>query len=220
MHALYSSMPNACASQYVDLNAKTQCPPEADFNVQQCIDVKATQTISPCIPGIASSANSVDELIANLSCFTSEQVKLLEEHTRGQSKNSDWKSQHVGRITASIIIHRVKTKVNSLNKETSTASTIPLVKLLTGQAPQLSSECIPSLQYGQQMEVEACAKYENEMKLGGSKDIKVQCCGLFVLQDKLYIGASPDGLVSWSCCGEGLLEIECLFGVANQSPPG
>ena len=157
------------------------------------------------------------ELITKLSCFTSEEVNVLEEHTRGQNQNADWNSQRVGRITASII-HRVKTKVNSLKKCSDTSSAIPLVKLLTGQVPRISSECIPSLRYGQQMEGEARVKYENEMKLQGHKDIKVQSCGLFILQDKPYIGASPDGLVSCSCCGEGLLEIKCPFSIANQSP--
>lgn len=33
-----------------------------------------------------------------------------------------------------------------------------------------------------------------------------------------YLGASPDGLVSRRCCGEGLIEIKCLFSDSDQSP--
>ena len=121
------------------------------------------------------------------------------------------------RITASIIC-RVMTKLNSINKNVDNASAGALVKLLMGQTSQVSSACIPSLQYGQQMEGEACVKYQNKMKQDGHKDIQVQLCDLFVLQDKPYIGASPDGLMSCSCCGEGLLEMKCPFSIANQSP--
>ena len=33
--------------------------------------------------------------------------------------------------------------------------------------------------------------------------------GFFLDRVKQYIGASPDGLVTCSCCGEGVLEIKC-----------
>jgi len=33
-----------------------------------------------------------------------------------------------------------------------------------------------------------------------------------------YIGASPDGLVSCSCCGDGVLEVKCPFSVKDKFP--
>lgn len=40
---------------------------------------------------------------------------------------------------------------------------------------------------------------------------KVENCGFFIHEKIPYIGASPDGLVSCSCCGLGLMEIKCPF---------
>ena len=33
--------------------------------------------------------------------------------------------------------------------------------------------------------------------------------GLFISQAYLYLGASPDGVISCNCCGKGILEIKC-----------
>ena len=32
------------------------------------------------------------------------------------------------------------------------------------------------------------------------------------------VGASPDGLVSCTCCGNGILEIKCPYSVRNSLP--
>ena len=137
MHAFYNSTSNAYAFQYVDLDTKYQYPPEAEFYVQQYLDVETTHQIPLSLLEIASTSNTVDELIVNLRFFSTEDVKALEEHTRGQNENPDWKSQHVSRITASII-HRVMTKLNSINKNVDNASADALVKLLMGQTSQVS----------------------------------------------------------------------------------
>lgn len=34
-------------------------------------------------------------------------------------------------------------------------------------------------------------------------------CGLFVMQDHPYIGASPDGILSCDCCPLSVLEVKC-----------
>ena len=54
------------------------------------------------------------------------------------------------------------------------------------------------------------------MKRPGHKDVKVEPCGLFVLQNKSFLGASPDAVVSCSCCGKGVLESKCPYSIANQ----
>lgn len=215
--ALYANTPSACVFQYADFPVANEYPPEADFNVEQCVDVETTSNIPPSIIDLVSSASTADELLADLSSITTQEIETLEESTQGQSDNQLWNTQRIGRITASNI-HRVMTKVESLQRKPDTASAIPLVRSLTGQSSSFPTQCIPSLKYGQQMEEEAREMYINQMKLQKHKDIEVKLCGLFLLQDKAYIGASPDGLVSCSCCGRGLLEIKCPFSIANQSP--
>ncbi len=37
-------------------------------------------------------------------------------------------------------------------------------------------------------------------------------------QKKTYIAASPDGLVTCECCGNGILEIKCPISVAHLNP--
>ena len=39
-----------------------------------------------------------------------------------------------------------------------------------------------------------------------------------VIQNKSFIDASPDALVSFSCCDERVLEIKCSYSIANQIP--
>lgn len=42
--------------------------------------------------------------------------------------------------------------------------------------------------------------------------------GLIVHTDYPHLGASPDGLIACSCCGDGLLEIKCPFKHREQHP--
>lgn len=56
------------------------------------------------------------------------------------------------------------------------------------------------------------------MKRLGHKDVKAEPCGLFLMQKKYFVGASPDAVVSCSCCGEGILEIKCPYSIENQIP--
>ena len=68
------------------------------------------------------------------------------------------------------------------------------------------------------MEEEARQHYLEEMKRLGPKDVKVQPCSLLVMQNKSFIGKIPDAVVSFSCCGKGLLEIKCPYSIAHQIP--
>ena len=121
----------------------------------------------------------------------------------------------MGRITASTS-HRVMTIVKTLQYKNDSSSATSLTKLFTGQSS--TPENIPALQYGHEMEEEARQHYLEGMKRLGHKDVKVEPCGLFVMQDKSFIGACPDAVVSCSCCGKGVLQIKCPYCIANQIP--
>ena len=47
---------------------------------------------------------------------------------------------------------------------------------------------------------------------------KVEMIGLHVNPQYPHLGASPDGLISCSCCGNGLLEIKCSYSKRNLDP--
>ena len=213
--AFYSGAPEACAFWYTDMPSPPQYPPEADFNLERSIDVETTTPVPLSLPELASRVKTAEELIQNLPELSAKEVEVLEHHTRGQSQSTDWKSQRVGRITASTS-HRVMTMVKSLQDKNDSSSATSLTKLLTGQSS--TPENIPALQYGHEMEEEARQHYLEEMKRLGHKDVKVEPCGLFVMQNKSFISASPDAVVSCSCCGKGVLEIKCPYSIANQIP--
>ena len=59
------------------------------------------------------------------------------------------------------------------------------------------------------------AAYMSSQKASHS-NLKVSQCGLFVMQNHIFAAASPDRLVSCSCCGEGLPEVKCPLSAANQ----
>lgn len=55
--------------------------------------------------------------------------------------------------------------------------------------------------------------YENR-----HKEAKATQCGLFMHPVFIYMAASPDSLMSYKCCGEGLLEIKCPIKIAHTDP--
>ena len=50
------------------------------------------------------------------------------------------------------------------------------------------------------------------------KSASITQSGLFIDHDHPFLGASPDGIVSCKCCGNGLLEIKCSFTHQNKTP--
>lgn len=70
--------------------------------------------------------------------------------------------------------------------------------------------------YGCDHEKDAIEAYKKEST---HTDIQVQENGLFIDTRKPYLGASPDGLISCSCCGEkGVLEVKCPLCVKDEFP--
>ena len=80
-----------------------------------------------------------------------------------------------------------------------------------------SSENVPALKWGREKEDEARQDYISHMSVK-HVDFVVRPCGLVVDPKYPYLGASPDGFVSCSCCGCGLLEIKCPFKFRDHSP--
>ncbi len=131
--------------------------------------------------------------------FTEAQVASVERVTRWQAKSFEWLKQKVGRITGSKF-HAVMTRLHTIQQQQEPLSHIPAIK------------------YSTTMEGEARHKYVEVMVREGHKHIQVQENRLFVLKEKGYIGATPDGIVHCPCCTTGVLEIKCLLTVAHEDP--
>ena len=50
------------------------------------------------------------------------------------------------------------------------------------------------------------------------KDTSYRECGFFLDERKQYLGAFPDLVIECSCCGKGVLEIQCPYPIANEIP--
>ena len=135
--------------------------------------------------------------------FTEEQITELEKATRGQGDNPEWSRQRKGRCTASNS-KAVCTRMDTIGKRPDT-NPKALVDRIIG-VKQVPSG-IPALEYGRQMEHIAVQKYKEIH--GKTHTLIISECGLFVDAQMPYIGASPDRLVSCSCCGDGVLEVKC-----------
>ena len=47
---------------------------------------------------------------------------------------------------------------------------------------------------------------------------KLDEAGLFIHPNYPHLGASPDGLVRCACCGDGIIEVKCLYSIRDRTP--
>ncbi|XP_031562137.1 uncharacterized protein LOC116297955 [Actinia tenebrosa] len=161
--ALYPSIPNACGFQYLDLHVTTNYFPEDNINVESTIEIETSTSVPKSIPEIVSEVDTGSQVLDILTSFSVDEAHVLENRTLGQNGNHEWKSQRVGRITASVS-HSVMTKVNTLqqsNDKTNNACSSLLDSLCSLKS---DSKAIPALLYGIQMEDDARNAYTKVIK--------------------------------------------------------
>lgn len=211
VNALYGSAPSASIFDYVSLADKPSYAPEDDVNVMEEVDVASSACVPPTLPTMVQKGLDPTTLT-----FSEAEQKAIEEATQGQHTTAVWREQCVGRVTGSLA-HNVMTKVRTLTSVNNRSKeTKSITKRIMGETN--INEEIPSLKYGRLMEKEAVNVYTSKMKTAGHANVKVMQSGLWVLKDKIYVAASPDGLVSCDCCGSGLVEIKCPLSAAHEDP--
>lgn len=136
-----------------------------------------------------------DQVAAQGLKLTTLQCGQIEVGTRGQAHSGTWFEQRQGRITASIL-GRVLSCRNG--QEGIVSEIMGYVK-----APD-----VPSLRHGKASEGDARRAFVLSEERN-HRDFKVENTGLFVCPEKPFLGASPDGLVTCSCCTKAVLEIKC-----------
>ena len=47
---------------------------------------------------------------------------------------------------------------------------------------------------------------------------KVTAAGMFIDQERPFVGALPDGIITCTCCGKGVLEVKCTFCIKDGLP--
>ncbi|CAK1603844.1 unnamed protein product [Parnassius mnemosyne] len=129
----------------------------------------------------------------NLQNLTEERLVEIELETRGQSFNPKWHEYRQTHITSSIF-HTVC----HLRSET-------LVKYCN-QILNKNLVQTRAMAHGMINEKVAIKKY---MEIYG---VVVEECGLFLSQERPYLGASPDGLLG----SETIIEVKCPYASRNQ----
>ena len=125
------------------------------------------------------------------------QIKAVEENTREQSNSKVWFSMRTGRITAS----RFKAASH-------TDPLSPSISLIMNICyPELNKFKTVATKWGCDHENIAREKYKQMSTLSHSQ-FEVGNAGLFIHSEYPFIGASPDGLVTCQCCGDGISEIK------------
>ena len=128
------------------------------------------------------------------------QADNVEMATRAQSKSKEWFRFRSGRITASRFKAACKTSVEKPSQSLIRAICYPESTKFTSVATT----------WGCQHERVAKDRYNLEMKTV-HENFEFRSSGLVIHPDHPFIGATPDGVVSCDCCGEGCVEIKCPY---------
>ena len=80
-------------------------------------------------------------------------------------------------------------------------NTVKLVERLTSKTSNISN--IKAVKYGREME--EARKFYSELLNKHHRNFSVSLSGIFIMADKVFLGASPDGLAHCDCCGSGLV---------------
>ncbi|CAH1156021.1 unnamed protein product [Phaedon cochleariae] len=127
---------------------------------------------------------------------TPEEIKIIEQNTRGQSGNPLWQQERSIRLTASNFGDICK-----MRKTTSCANKVKnlLYSTFGGNI---------NTKYGTEHEPFAIRQLENDF------NVKVETCGMFVDEHDFIFGASPDGLIG----DNAIVEVKCPKTASKMHP--
>ena len=172
--------------------------PCKDFNVAESMTVTTSIFVSSLADIIHSTDGDTDQI---LKCeLTSRQREEIVEETTGQSSSARWYFHRQGPITGSIA-HRCL----HLREKTDPEDTVDVI--IEGNTYFDSS----NPPYGKVHEDDAIKKHILSEKAHHS-NLKALQTGLHVIQDLVFLGAGPDGLLNCDCCQiPRPHEVKCLY---------
>ena len=140
------------------------------------------------------------------------EIKIIEAHTKEQSKTDLWYKQRIGRITASKV-HSVVTRMETLRKTESTDAHNLVGSLLHSKPFENYAT-----RHGIATEPHAKRALVQVLKANGHKKVKFEDMGTVISEEYPFLSASPDLQVSCECCGTGLVEIKCPYSIRDRVP--
>ena len=214
-----TSSPNVCEQQttspsdtdldtfYNDLSSAGTRPAILSFHSSSYIPKRFLSTFPDPLPLLYNSEYMVMEYHELLQAcesveitVTKEMAVQVEKETRSQSNCKLWYKYRAGRITAS--------RMKAVCRTDATNPSQSLVKSIC--YPE--SFCFTSRQtaWGCKHEKSARDVYLKTEKQNHI-NLHVSDSGLVINPLWSIIGASPDGIISCTCCGKGTLEIKCPY---------
>ena len=127
-------------------------------------------------------------------------MSLVEENTREQANSRIWFQQRSGRVTAS--------KLKSVIDTDPSKPSHSLIKSIC--CPDLQSFKSAACKYGIEHEDIARKEYAQRMS-EVHNNFEIANTGLIIEPLYPFMVASPDAVVSCTCCGHGILEAKCPF---------
>lgn len=156
---------------------------------------------------------TLEELIMKAESYmshltiTNSMVTHVELSTRAQSRCSKWFLYRAGRITAS-----------SMKAVCGTRVAAPSISLLRRICyPEECPFQSASTKWGQEYETDAARAYMR-LKRKDHESFSCRVCGLYLSREHPFMAATPDGIVTCMCCGEGVIEFKCPFSVGPCDP--
>ena len=130
------------------------------------------------------------------------EIAFLEQETRKQSASPFWYKYRIGRVTASNFYAVCHTKTDN--------PSMSLVKKLSNSDEYRKVFTNVATEWGKRKEETARKSYVAKM-VAKHQNFKCSENGLILSEAYPRFGASPDGLVTCECCGNGCLEIKCPY---------
>ncbi|XP_070550275.1 uncharacterized protein [Ptychodera flava] len=168
------------------------------------------QTIPQLFNDFKSKQSNQSDFIKFLQeNITSEYITQIQSETISQRNSLQWYAHRVGRITAS--------KAGDILKKCNASSSNfdGVVSEILGNGRDLSN--VKAVKFGLDSEPVAKQLYFTEY-LKNHKNARMNDIGLCVHEKYPMISASPDGVVSCECCGEGLCECKASHKHRHSSP--
>ena len=119
--------------------------------------------------------------------------KCQECQQNSYCQNSGCPDEALPKLNSKTLLHKNKTSINLCAK-------------ICGY--QKKSKKSKFLEWGTSKEKIARKRYLRKYK-SSHVNFQWQESGLFISQAYTYLGATPDGVISCNCCGEGVLERKC-----------
>ena len=142
--------------------------------------------------------------------LTQDVIDKIEIATRKQSESELWNALRNGRLTSP--------RFGEILRRRPSTDSRRLVQDIMGYGRPMQ-HVPPQIRWGKQNEDKARQLYIENRKAVG-EIMQVTCCGLHLMPEKSYLGASSDGKVfctSVDTCCTGCIEIKCPYALKNPS---